>query len=192
LLYDELGLAGLVPLAAIAVAPRFLVQRLVRPRHPAELERGDAIALYSAALAEALSLDSDQRRVLADAAAHLGGTKRLTRIEDFQTVMQAVLYCHERWDGEGGFPGVLSGEAIPLESRVVAVAERLACLTAKDTRRLSPDHAVSLLVVRAGAEFDPRVVAAARRVIDEDIMISPRRAAQGATLPTLRSRSAGG
>ena len=31
-------------------------------------------------------------------------TKRLTRIEDFERVMQTVLYCRERWDGRGGFP----------------------------------------------------------------------------------------
>ena len=192
LLYDELGLVGLVPLAVVAIGPRMLVQRLARVRDPAELERPAAIALYSRALAEALSLDADQRRIVLDAATHLGGTKQLTRIDDFQTVMQTVLYCHERWDGKGGFPGVLSGEGIPLESRVIAVAERLASLTAMGTPGLSPDHAVSLLATRAGAEFDPRVVAAARRVIDEDIMISPRSPAPQATVPAgLRSRSAG-
>ena len=193
LLYDEIGLAGLVPLAIVAVAPRLLARRLVPLRDPAELERPQAIELYARALAEALSLDAQQRRVIADAATHLGGARRLTRIDDFQSVMQTVLYCHERWNGAGGFPGVVTGEAIPLESRVVAVAERLASLTAKGSRELSPDHAVSLLVTRAGAEFDPRVVAAARRVIDEDIMISPRPPAREASFPGgVPSRSAGG
>jgi hypothetical protein len=192
-LYDEIGLVGLVPLAVVALGPRLLVQRLVSLRDPAELDLPTAIVLYARALAEALSLDADRRRIVADAATHLGGTKRLTRIDDFQSVMQTVLYCHERWDGKGGFPGVLSGEAIPLESRVIAVAERLAALTAKGTRGLSPDHAVSLLVARAGTDFDPRVVAAARRVVDEDIMISPRSPARGAGVPAgLRSRSADG
>ena len=192
MLYDQLGLVGLVPLAVVAIGPRMLVQRFARVRDPAELEQAAAIALYSRALAEALSLDADRRRVVLDAATHLGGTKQLTRIDDFQTVMQAVLYCHERWDGQGGFPGVLDGDAIPLESRLIAVAERLASLTAKGGPGLSADHAVSLLVARAGAEFDPRVVAAARRVVDEDIVISPRTASPETTLPAgLRSRSAG-
>ena len=193
LLYDRFGLAGLVPLAVMVVAPRALAPRLVPSRDPGELEQPEAISLYARALAEALSFDADQRRIVTDAATHLGGAKRLTRIDDFQRVMQTVLYCHERWNGERGFPGVLSGEAIPIESRVLAVAETLGSLTARGTRGLTPDHAVSTLVARAGAEFDPRVVAAARRVIDEDILISPRPAATRGTLPgELRSRSAGG
>lgn len=193
LLYDAVGIAGLIPLALVSVGPRVLVRWLVHRRDPAELERPAATVLYARALAEALSLDADQRRIVADAATHLDGTRQLTRIDDFQSVMQAVLYCHERWDGEGGFPCVLSGEGIPIESRVIAVAERLASLTAKETPGLSPDHAVSLLVARAGAEFDPRVVAAARRVVDEDIMISPRASARKENLPAaLGSRSAGG
>jgi len=84
LLYDELGLAGLIPLAVVAIGPRMLVQRFARVRDPAELERPAAIALYSRALAEALSLDADRRRIVLDAATHLGGTKQLTRIDDFQ------------------------------------------------------------------------------------------------------------
>ncbi len=193
LLYDEIGLVGLAPLAMVAVGPSLLGRLFVRVRDPAALDRPAAIALYSEAIAEALSLDAGRRRIVADAATHLGGSKRLTRIDDFPSVMQTVLYCHERWDGRGGFPGVLSGDAIPLESRVIAVAERLASQTARGTRELSPDHAVSLLVARAGTEFDPRVVAAARRVVDEDIMISPRSATtRGGLTADLRSRSAGG
>src|SRR5688500_1018297 len=103
--------------------------------------------------------------------------------------MQTVLYCHERWDGQGGFPGILSGEAIPLESRVLAVAEQLAATTAKGTRGLSPEHAVSMLVPRAGSEFDPQVIAAARRMIEEDILISPRVASASGGVGRLQSGS---
>ncbi len=112
--------------------------------------------------------------MLLDASTHLGGAARLTKIDDFQRVMRTVLYCHERWDGQGGFPGILSGDAIPIESRVLAVAEQLGSLTAIGTRGLSPEQAVFTLVPRAGGAFDPRVVAAARRVIEEDILVSPR------------------
>ena len=193
LLYEEFGLAGLVPLAILVIAPRVLVAFLVRPRDPGKLDRPAAISLYARALAEVLSLDAEQRRILADAATHLGGAKRLSRIDDFQRVMQTVLYCHEHWDGEGGFPGVLQGDAIPIESRVLAVAEQLGSLTASGTRGLSPDQAISVLVPRAGTELDPRVVAAARRVVEQDILISPRTDRAKDVLPAgLRSRSAGG
>jgi hypothetical protein len=173
-LYEQLGPAGLIPLAALVVLPRLLVPRLSQSRDPAQLDEIAATSLYARAIAEALELGTDQKRVLLDAATHLGDNKRLTRIEDFEGVMQTVLYCREHWDGEGGFPGVLSGAAIPVESRVLAVAEQLAQLTASGTRGLSPERAVATLVPRAGGEFDPHVVAAARWVIEEDILVSPR------------------
>lgn len=150
----------------------------------AKLERTAAIALFARAIAEGLELDTAQKRVLLDAVTHLGNAKRLTRIEDFERVMQTVLSCRERWDGQGGFPGALSGEAIPLESRVLAVAEQLGSMTA-GTRGLSAEQAIAVLVARAGTEFDPRVVSAAQWAIDEDLLVSPRTAAKPA--PAIRA-----
>jgi hypothetical protein len=142
--------------------------------------RTATIRLYSRAIAERLELDAAQKRVLLDAATHLGDAKRLTRIEDFERVMETVLYCRERWDGKGGFPGVLSGDAIPVESRVLAVAEQLGSMTASGTRGLSPGQAIAALVARAGTEFDPKVVSAARWAIEENMFVSPRTAAEPA------------
>jgi hypothetical protein len=174
LLYEELGLAGLAPLGVLILLPRAVVPRLSRSHDPAQLDRAGAIALYCRAIAQGLELDAGQKRVLLDAATHLGDKKQLTRIEDFERVMQTVLYCRERWDGKGGFPGVLSGTAIPIESRILAVAEHLGWMTAAGTRALSPERAIAALVPRAGTEFDPRVVAAARWAIEEDLLVSPR------------------
>jgi hypothetical protein len=143
-----------------------------RPGH-----RAAAISRYSRAIAEGLELDAAQKRVLLDAATHLGDAKRLTRIEDFERVMQTVLYRRERWAGKGGFPGVLSGDAIPVESRVLAVAEQLGSMTASGTG-LSPGQAIAALVARAGTEFDPKVVSAARSAIEENMFVSPRTAAE--------------
>ena len=174
LLYEELGLPGLLPVALLVLLPRAVVPRLTQSWNPNKLDRCSAIALYAEAISETLGLGADHRRVLLDASTHLGGAARLTRIDDFQRVMQTVLFCHEHWDGQGGFPGVLRGEAIPIECRVLAVAEQLGSQTAIGTRGLSPEQAVFTLVPRAGGAFDPHVVAAARRVIEEDILVSPR------------------
>jgi HD domain len=183
LLYEELGLPGLLPLAFLVLLPRAVVPRLAQSRNPAKLDRCSAIGLYAEAISETLGLGAEQRRVLLDASTHPGGAARLTKIGDFQRVMQTVLYCHEHWDGQGGFPGILRGEAIPIESRVLAVAEQLGSLTAIGTRGLSPEQAVFTLVPHAGGVFDPRVVSAARRVIEEDILVSRRLApARGADL----------
>jgi hypothetical protein len=193
LLYEELGLAGLLPLVFLVLVPRAFVPLLSRSRDPTGLALPQATALYARAMAETLDLDATEKRVLLDAATHVGNEKRLTRIEDFDRVMQTVLYWHEHWNGEGGFPRIVSGEAIPIESRVLAVAEQLAAVSAKQTRGLSPHHAVAMLTARAGSEFDPRVVAAAQRVIDEELLVSSRPARSRTMLPRgVRSDSARG
>ena len=112
--------------------------------------------------------------MIRDAATHLGGSASLSRLDDFPDVMRAVLYCRERWDDEGGFPGVVTGEDIPLESRILAVAEAWSALTAKGTRELTPGQALAGLRADAGGEFDPRVAAAAIKVVEEDVLPSPR------------------
>jgi hypothetical protein len=197
LLYEKFGLVGLVPLGLLLLLPRIVVPRLAQSRDPARLDRTAAIALYARAIAQRLDLDAMQKRVVLDAVTHLGDAKRLTRIEDFDRVMQTVLYCRERWDGDGGFPGVLSGEAIPVESRVLAVAERLGSMTASGMHSLTPRQAIAALVGQACMEFDPRVVSAARWAIEEDSFVSPRPAAKpapataagGSSRPTGRIRS---
>lgn len=70
-----------------------------------------------------------------------------------------ALSHHERWDGKG-YPLGLQGEAIPLEGRIVAVADVFDALT--NARPYKPawpvDAAVAQLRKEAGHHFDPRVV----------------------------------
>ena len=67
---------------------------------------------------------------------------------------------HERWDG-GGYPGGLAGEAIPLEARIVAVADFFDALTHDRPyrRAWTPDRVRDEIRRSAGAHFDPRVAA---------------------------------
>ena len=169
LLYAEIGVAGLLPLAGVVFIPRLLVPELLRDIPVWELNIGEATARYAGGLANVLGLDSSQQRVLRDAATHLGGKAHLTRLDDFGAVMQTVLYTHERWSG-GGRLGLLSGDAIPIESRVLAVAHAWAALTAAGGPRLTPQAALVNLRARAGTELDPVVVAAAVRIVDSEII----------------------
>jgi HD domain len=164
-LYDQLGIPGLAPLALMLLAPRLLAPGLLRRKPVSELPRSAATAAYAEAIADELGLDRGQKRVLCDAASHLGGSASLTRMEDFTAVMEAVLHCRERWDGKGGSPGLLSGETIPLESRVLAVADAWSELTAAGTRGLTTEQALHDLRAGAGAAFDPTVVAAAVKTV---------------------------
>jgi putative two-component system response regulator len=67
---------------------------------------------------------------------------------------------HERWDG-GGYPHGLRGEAIPIEARLVAVADTFDVMThARPYKRAaSPQEAVAEIVRCAGSQFDPAVAA---------------------------------
>lgn len=173
-LYAEFGIVGLTPLVAVLLLPGLVTPRLRRARPVSELERPAATALYAEAIADVLRLDRRRKRVIRDAATHLSGSASLSRLDDFPDVMRAVLYCRERWDEDGGFPGVVAGEKIPLESRVLAVAEAWSAQTAKGTRELTPAQALTELRADAGGEFDPRVASAAVKVVEEDMLPSPR------------------
>jgi putative two-component system response regulator len=68
---------------------------------------------------------------------------------------------HERWDG-AGYPGGLVGEAIPLEGRIVAVADVYDAVTSDRPYRsaLSAGEARSIIAAESGKSFDPAIVAA--------------------------------
>jgi response regulator RpfG family c-di-GMP phosphodiesterase len=72
---------------------------------------------------------------------------------------------HEKWDGSG-YPLGLSGEKIDLNARVFAVADAFDAITSNRVYRKgkSYDSAVAELDAYAGRQFDPRIVAAFRRI----------------------------
>ncbi len=82
-----------------------------------------------------------------------------SRIALFQLAAEVALAHHERWDGKG-YPHGLSGEAIPLSGRIVAVADYFDALTMDRCYRPAfPDEmALSMLAEQRGNAFDPAVV----------------------------------
>src|SRR3954471_14338548 len=73
----------------------------------------------------------------------------------------AVRHEHERWDGDG-YPDGLTGEEIPLASRVVLACDAWHALVSdRPYRRALPfDTALAELRACAGTQFDPAVIAA--------------------------------
>jgi HD-GYP domain-containing protein (c-di-GMP phosphodiesterase class II) len=73
----------------------------------------------------------------------------------------AVLYHHERLDGSG-YPYGLRGEAIPIEARIVAVADTFDALTSDRPYRMActEEEARRVLIAEAGTRLDGRAVAA--------------------------------
>jgi diguanylate cyclase (GGDEF)-like protein len=79
-----------------------------------------------------------------------------------------VCHLHERWDGEG-YPEGLRGDGIPLESRILHVADALEVMTCPRAYRepMSAADAVAELERHAGTQFDPVVVGVMARLVRE-------------------------
>jgi len=89
------------------------------------------------------------------------GAEILAGFPGLETAVPAVLHHHERWDGTG-YPDGLAAEAIPIEARILAVADAFSAMT---TRRLYADpltleEASRELDLNAGTQFDPACVEA--------------------------------
>ena len=166
---------------------RMLLQHL-EDHHPGELQHGERVAVYAVATAEALGLsDEDLRKMRCAAALHdigkldlpgelLSKSGRLDgadvirlrahveqvdqHVRDPQ-IVSWIRSHHERWDG-AGYPNGLNGEAIPIGSRVIAVAETFDVLL-NDRRWREPlteEGALEEVRRCAGTQFDPKVVEA--------------------------------
>lgn len=75
---------------------------------------------------------------------------------------------HEKWDGTG-YPQGLSGDAIPLSARIMAVADVYDALISKRVYKPAMDHsqAVRILMRGRGNHFDPAIIDALADVVDE-------------------------
>jgi putative nucleotidyltransferase with HDIG domain len=89
------------------------------------------------------------------------GAQIVAPFEFFAGAARVIRHHHERWDGSG-YPDGLAGEAIPLEARVVAVADVFDALTSERPYRaaLTREAACELLSAEAGRTLDEPVVAA--------------------------------
>jgi len=74
-------------------------------------------------------------------------------------VGSAIRHHHERWDG-GGCPDGLSGDDIPILSRIISVADTFDTLTSEHPYRPSFSHGDAVVEIRkqAGAQLDPSLV----------------------------------
>jgi HAMP domain-containing protein len=77
-----------------------------------------------------------------------------------RTVLDIVLYHHERWDGNG-YPAGLSAEAIPQEARIVAIADTLDAMTSPRPYRAAFTfrRAAEEILRQSGRQFDPDMTA---------------------------------
>jgi diguanylate cyclase (GGDEF)-like protein len=96
------------------------------------------------------------------------GERILAPIEQLAEVRQIVRSCHERWDG-AGYPDGLSGESIPIESRIVFACDAFHAMITDRPYRAALDEGEARRRLEEGSEtqFDPAVVSALLRVLGD-------------------------
>ena len=92
--------------------------------------------------------------------------------ELMQVAAQIARTHHERWDG-GGYPSGLSGEEIPLYTRIVSVCDVFDALTSERPYKQawSVSRAMDFLRDNSGSQFDPRVVDNFSQVLDQVVAL---------------------
>ncbi|MBV1756480.1 MAG: PAS domain S-box protein [Dethiosulfatibacter sp.] len=87
------------------------------------------------------------------------GWRLLSSTDEFSELGQFVLTHHEKWDGSG-YPNGLKGETIPLEARVIVIADAYDAMTNERTYRkeMSKEEAIKELKRCSGTHFDPNIV----------------------------------
>jgi PAS domain S-box-containing protein len=87
------------------------------------------------------------------------GGKLLEKVELLKAAGPIIAAHHENYDGSG-YPRGLKGEAIPMESRIIAVADSYEAMTVDRPYRkaLSKSEAQQRLKQGAGTQFDPRII----------------------------------
>jgi len=88
------------------------------------------------------------------------GVAILKHVESLSGCLAAIQYHHERYDG-GGYPAGMKGDNIPLDARIMAVADSYDAMTSLRPYRhgkFTHEQALEELKRCAGTQFDPRII----------------------------------
>jgi len=94
------------------------------------------------------------------------GVSIIRHVESIKDCLAAVQYHHERYDGQG-YPSGLKGNNIPLDARILAVADSYDAMTSARPYRnpMTPGEAMSEIIHCSGTQFDPEIVKIFARVV---------------------------
>ena len=161
----------------------------------------ERVCRYSLLMAKRLGLDEDQRKVLQwSSILHDSGKigipesilNKPWRLEDEEyriiknhpkkghTILEpleqlasslpGMLHHHERYDG-AGYPQGLKGKEIPLDARIIDVADTFDAITSNRAYRsaMSPEEALKEMEKVAGTQLDPELVEVFKEVFTHDL-----------------------
>ncbi len=96
------------------------------------------------------------------------GVKILGEIKQLESVVNIIRYHHERFDGKG-YPYEIKGNEIPIESRIISVADAYDSMTSERAYRkgLTSEDAIAEVKRSSGTQFDPEVVETFLAIIDD-------------------------
>ena len=135
------------------------------------------IRVPKAILDKPAALSPEERRVIEQHT--IWGEEMLSGVGGMLAeVGRVVRSCHESWDGSG-YPDRLAGAAIPMPARIVSACDALSAMTTDRPYRKARSLAEALAELErcSGTQFDPAVVEAIRRAVDDDVLSADSRLA---------------
>lgn len=152
---------------SVGIAERLGVtgEHLERIRIAGLLHDVGKIGVADAILQKPGRLNSDERLAMDD---HVEVGHAIMMAAELPTEAEWILHHHERYDGTG-YPARKRAAEIPLESRIIAVADAYEAMTSDRPYQASiaSQHALQELSSHAGSQFDGRCVNALIEVVSE-------------------------
>ena len=134
-------------------------ERIAMLRHAAPIHDVGKLVVRAEVLLKPGALSADERDEMR---AHpRAGASLVLPLPNAKHVLPYVLLHHERWDGEG-YPCGLRGRSIPIEARLLGVADAFDAMTSLRPYRAARTYAEAFLELgrEADTQFDPDIVEA--------------------------------
>lgn len=165
-----IGHAERVAFYAVAVADRLRIKKSERLRieFAALLRDIGKVNVPSQLLNKTTKLDAEEWEKMKAHASH--GAEMVAAVPALAFLGDLIRHHHECWDGSG-YPDGLSGEEIPLGSRILAVATDYDGITSDRPYHEGrpPEIAIEEIAAGRGTKYDPAVVDAFLKVIDTQV-----------------------